>query len=38
MFDKINSFFSIEDKNYKKYRKDRFNQKIRIEEYRNEII
>ena len=38
MFDKINDFFSIENKDYKKLRKDKLHQNTRIEEYRSEIM
>ncbi len=38
MFAKINEFFSIENKDYKKYKKERLHQNRKMEEYRSELI
>ncbi len=38
MLAKINEFFSIESKDYKKINKGQLQQKRRMEEYRSEII
>ena len=38
MFAKINEFFSIEDKDYKKLKKDQLHQNRKMAEYRSEIM
>ncbi len=35
---KLNDFFSIEDKNFRKNRKQRLKDNIQIEEYRSELM
>lgn len=38
MFNKLNDFFSIEDKSYKNYQKSKINREIRIEEYKSVMM
>lgn len=38
MFEKINEFFSIENRDYKKMRKDQLHQNRKVEEYRSELM
>ena len=38
MLKNINGFFSIENKDYKKYNKNRLHQNSQIEKYRSEIM
>lgn len=38
MFNKLNDFFAIENKEYKKHKREYLKQNIKIEEYKNELI
>ncbi len=35
---KLSNFFSIEDKNFRRNRKERLQDQIKIEEYRSELM
>ena len=38
MLKKLNSFFSLESNEYKKYNKERLHQNTKMEEYRSELM
>ncbi len=38
MYKKLNNFFSIDNNDYQKLRKERLHQNSRIEKYRSEIL